>query len=224
MARKTIVRHKDIIISSSLAALIIAIVVLVQIMLILPVTSAAKHYEGKSVDAVKKLEDNTRKRRQTEELEQQNARMRTQLSRFDGRVPTKGTVAALFAEVLRTAGLHKLRVLKTQPRDPVAVGQGFYKFPFVLDVVGGYHELGRFICEVESHASFMQVDDADLNAHASGPVRGHLVLILYGVNEGWLGDDASVPPSTPVVPRVPSASPGRPTSSPARASRRGSPR
>jgi Tfp pilus assembly protein PilO len=218
MARKTVVRHKDIIISSSLAALIIAVVVLVQITLILPVTSAAKQHEKKSVEAVKKLEENTRKRRQAEELEHKNARMRAQLALFDRRVPAKGTVGAVFADVLRSASLHKLRVVKTEPQEPVAAGQGFYQFPFTLDVVGGYHELGRFISELESDTSFMQIADADLNADPDGPVRARLMLVLYGVDEGWLGGagGGAAAPLVPasLAPPPPAAAPPR-TSAPA---------
>jgi len=73
VARKTVIRRKDIIISGSLAALIIAGVVLVQVMFIMPASAVAKQQHSKVGAAVKKLEDNSKKRREIEKIEVEGA-------------------------------------------------------------------------------------------------------------------------------------------------------
>jgi len=189
MARKTILRHKDIIVASCLGALDIAGVVLLQVMLVTPATSAARLAGAKIAESVKKLEKNVASRRKLEKTEQLNHEIRSSLSRFDKRVPVKSGVAALFADVLRSADQNGLRILQTQPKESTILGQGFYRFPYELDVQGDYHAAGRFLSLVESHASFMHIVRVDLTAADGDSVRLKVLLYLYGTAEEPTGKD-----------------------------------
>ncbi len=195
MARKTVIRRKDIVISASVAVLIIAGVVLVQVMCIMPAFDVAALHEDKVDNSVKKLEDNSRKRRDVEQIEKQNAEFKTRLAIFDGRVPSKGEVAALFAEVLRSADQNDLKIFQTQPREMEVLGQGFYRFPYELNFQGDYHDVGRFLSEIESHASFMQVRRMELSGgRKPGIVRIKILLFLYG-SAGAAGANEATSPS-----------------------------
>jgi len=193
MARKTVIRRKDIVISASLAALVIAGLVLVQVMCIMPVSDVATRHEQKVDEAVNKLEDNSKKRREVEKIEKRNAELQARLAVFDKRVPSKGEVAALFAEVIRSASLNNLKILQTRPEEMVVLGQGFYRFPYDLSLEGKYHDIARFICGIEAHASFMQVCRVTLDGTAkAGIVRTNVVIYLYGS----ASEEKAEPPST----------------------------
>jgi len=100
---------------------------------------------------------------------------------FDKRVPTKSEVATLVAEVLRSVDQNGLRILQTKPQGVVVLGQGFYRFPYELDLQGKYHAIGQFVSEIESHASFMQVQRVDLNGtNKPGIVRTKILIYLHG--------------------------------------------
>jgi len=181
MARKTVIRRKDIVISGSVAALVIAGVVLVQVMCIMPVSAVTKRHEEKVDEAVKKLEDNSKKRRDAEKIEKRNAELKTRLTVFDKRVPSRGEVAALFAEVVRSASLNNLKILQTRPEQMAVLGQGFYRFPYDLDLEGKYHDVARFVCGIEAHTSFMQVHRVNLTGISkAGVVRVNVLIYLYG--------------------------------------------
>ena len=185
MARKTVVRRKDIIISSSLAALIIAGVVLIQVMCIMPASAVAKQQENKVDAAVKKLENNNKKRRTVEKIEASNKELKARLAVFDKRVPTKSEIAALVAEMLRSADQNNLRIFQTKPQGVIVLGQGFYRFPYELDLEGKYHAIGQFVSEIESHTSFMQVQRVDLSGtNKSGIVRTKILIYLHGSTNG----------------------------------------
>ncbi|MFH1730388.1 MAG: type 4a pilus biogenesis protein PilO [Planctomycetota bacterium] len=196
MARKTVIRHRDTVISGSLAALVIAGVVLVQVMCIMPVSAVVKRHEEKVDEAVKQLEDNSKKRREAEKIEKRNADLKALLAAFDKRVPSKGEVAALFAEVVRSASLNDLKILQTQPGEMTVLGQGLYRFPYDLSLEGKYHDIARFICGVEAHASFMQVHRVNLTETSkAGGVRVNVLIYLYG-SASPTREEKAEPPST----------------------------
>ncbi len=199
MARKTVVRHKDIIISSCLGALDIAAVVLLQVMLVMPATSAARLSGAKVAELVQKLEKNITNQKKLEKTEQQNTETKSSLAGFDKRVPIKSGIAALFADVLRSADQNGLRIFQTQPKESSILGQGFYRFPYELDVQGDYHAVGRFLSGVESHASFMQVVRVDLTPSDVDNVRLKVLLHLYGAAEEATGKEEQGKPAPPAV-------------------------
>lgn len=180
MARKTVLRHKDIVISASLAVLDLAAVVLVQVMVILPPTSLAKAREAELTKAIKEIDANGKKERDLKALERDNAELRTQLGVFEARVPTKTEIPAVFAEILKLADQNDLKILYTQPKDSTLAGQGFHRFPYEIELVGNYHAIGEFISRMESHAHFIQVVKTDFSGSPEGAVRMKLLLNLYG--------------------------------------------
>jgi Tfp pilus assembly protein PilO len=181
VAKKTVVRRKDIIISAGLAVLIIAGVALIQVLCIMPASAIAKQQKNKVEAAIKKLEDNSKKRRDVEKIEASNKELKTRLAVFDKRVPTRSEIAALVAEVLRSADQNGLRIFQTKPQGVIASGQGFYRFPYELDLQGKYHSVGQFVSEIESHASFMRVQRVDLSGtNEPGVVRTKILIYLHG--------------------------------------------
>ena len=181
MARKTVVRRKDIIISACLAALAIAGVVLIQVMCIMPATAVARQQESKVDASVKRLEANSRKRREVEKIEALNKELKARLAVFDKRVPAKSEIAALVTDVLRSADQNGLQISQTKPQGVVVVGQGFYRFPYELDLQGKYHAIAQFVSEIESHASFIQVRRAELSETGKpGIVRTKILIHFYG--------------------------------------------
>ena len=182
MARKTVLRHKDIVIAATLAALDIAAVVLVQIMIIMPVVAKDKHQQQKMREMIQELESNSQKRRECVDLSEKNKSMRAQLAVFDKRIPASGEIAALMAEVLRAADQNGLKILHTKPQEPVALGQGFQRFPFELDLVGEYHAVGRLVAWLESHRSYVQVHSVNCSTVKDGSPQIRMSLSLYGTS------------------------------------------
>jgi len=184
MARKTVVRHKDIIIAAALAVLTIAAVVIIQILVIMPPRALARAQGRDLTQSVKQLEENSRKERELKELVKNNAQLRARLVVFDKRLPAKGDIAALLAEMLRFVDRTDFKILQTQPKDPVLLGQGFQRFPYELELLGQYHAIGQFLNTIETHASFMQVARTDFTGSADGTIRAKILLYFYGsVNE-----------------------------------------
>ena len=185
MARKTVVRQRDIIISASVAALIIAGSLLFYIVFIAPTNSLAKFEQNKVSKAVSELAEKTRLAREAAQAKRENSDMRARLAAFDGRVLRKSQVPGLFAEVLRLADQAQLKIFHTRPLAPVVVGQGLRKFPYEIELRGTYHDVGRFVAGVESHASFLQVNQLDLSSVEGGTIRARVLVCLYGADEGW---------------------------------------
>jgi len=180
MARKTVLRRKDIVIASALAVLDLAVVLLVQYLLIMPVTSSARQERERLAAAVKELEDNNRKRRSLLDVAEQNRKLAGQLSAFDQRVaPRKAATVALFADVLKNASDNSLKIVSTQPMEPADIGQGFLLIPYEINVQGAYVDLCRFLCGIESNASFMEIIRADLITQAESSLKMKIALNLY---------------------------------------------
>jgi len=179
VARKTVVRHRDIIVASSLAVLIIATTVLVQVMMIMPSNSRADSARQRLSETIKKLEENNRKGLQLADLEDKNAKDRQLLQVFDDRMISRNRVTALFSEVLRSANRSKLKIIYTHPNESISIGQGFYRFPYDLELQGEYHAIARFFSGIESHTNFMQVVRADMTKSTDSTVRMKVLVYLY---------------------------------------------
>ena len=203
MARKTVLRRKDIIISSSLAVLDITAVVLFQLLLISPVTSRAREERTRLADVVKQLEENNKKRRVLQDVAQQNEKLGSQLAVFDKRVSTKSGTVALFAEVLGIAGQNSLKILSTQPMEPVAVGQGFLRSAYEINLQGNYSDVGQFFSSIESRASFIDVPKADFTGIADGSVKVKFILNLYAVAEQAAEEAKPAPPKASTASAAP---------------------
>ena len=168
-------------IASSLGVLILVAVAVVHVTCITPNFDVTKRLEAKLRDAVKELEENSRRRREVEQTEQRNKEIRARLAVFDRRVPPRGEVPALFADVLQLADSSELKISQAQPRDVVPLGQGLFRFPYELDLEGDYAALRLFLSRIESHASLMQVPRVEIEGTGqSGRVRIRLFLQLYG--------------------------------------------
>ena len=96
-------------------------------------------------------------------------------------MPPKSEIATLVAEVLRSADENGLRIFQTKPHEVSVLGQGFYRFPYELDLRGEYHAIGQFVRDIESHASFMQVRRATISGtEKPGVVRTKILIHLHG--------------------------------------------
>jgi Tfp pilus assembly protein PilO len=179
MARKTVLRRKDILIAGGASVLVLVAVLLVQILVIAPVLSDAAEHRAKLTGAVKELEKNHRKRQGLKDLEEKNRVLREQIATFGRRVPDKDNAVILFAEILQMATQHSLKVLGTEPMEPTPVGQGFIRYPYEINLLGGYTDLGRFIAAVETHANFHEIVKINLTSDGNGPVRAKVTLHLY---------------------------------------------
>ncbi|MFO7897813.1 MAG: type 4a pilus biogenesis protein PilO [Planctomycetota bacterium] len=184
MARKTILRQKDIVIAASLAALDIAVVILIQILLITPIRSRARQQGKQNAEAVKKIEQNAQKRRDCEKLIAENKKTRSRLTAFDKRVPVKSEVPAVLEDLVRAADRHGLKIRQTKPREPVPVGGGFMRFPYQLDLRGPYHAVGQFVRGVESDPDYMEVVTVDMSAADEKGVHVQILIYLYGIVAG----------------------------------------
>ncbi|MFW6157818.1 MAG: type 4a pilus biogenesis protein PilO [Planctomycetota bacterium] len=180
MARKTVLRQKDIVIAASLAALDIAVVVLIQILLIIPVRAQARQQGKQNAEGVKNIEQNAQKRRDCEKLIAENKKTRGRLTTFDKRVPVKSEVPAVLEDLVRSAGQHGLKIRQTKPREPVLLGGGFIRFPYQLDLRGPYHAVGQFMRSVESAPDYTEVIQMDMSAPDEEGVHVQVLIYLYG--------------------------------------------
>jgi len=184
VARKSVVRHRDIVVSASLAALIIAAAVLVHVMFIAPTTSLATLQRKNVAEARKRLSDIAKEAQQMEEKKARNDDLRAKLAVFSQRVRKKNQVAGLFAQILQLSDRSNLKLLHTQPMTSAPLGQGLHKFPYTIEVQGGYHDIAQFITTIESHADLMQVIGVSLGGMPEG-IRARIGLCLYGADAGW---------------------------------------
>jgi Tfp pilus assembly protein PilO len=185
MARKTVIRHRDIIVSASVGALLIAGTVIVQVMCISPTQSIARVRRKAATDAARKLELKAKETREVQRERAENAKLRSRLVLFAHRIPRTYEVAGLFAEVLRSADKNDLKIIHTRPMNAETVGQGLQRFPYQIELVGGYHAIARFVATLESHSSYMEITSAQLQPHEGTALRASLHLALYGGGESW---------------------------------------
>jgi type IV pilus assembly protein PilO len=183
VARKTVIRHRDIIIAVVASATIIATTLLVHVLTIAPINSRAAREQQKVSATVQKIEACNAELRQLKQARQENDDLRARLSVFDARVPQKNDVAGLFAKVLRMADTDELKILRTQPAAPVDVGQGLLRFPYEVEVQGDYHRIARFVAGIESHASFIKVTRTALFGQPDQTIRARISISLYGTDD-----------------------------------------
>ena len=192
MARKTVIRHRDVIIAVVATATIIATALLIHVLTIAPINSRAAREQQKVSATVQNIEACNVELRELKQTMQKNDDLRARLSVFDARVPQKNDVAGLFAKVLRMADTYELKIVRTQPAGPVDAGQGLLRFPYEVELQGSYHAIARFVAGIESHASFMTVTRAALFGQPDQTIRARISISLYGTDETW-------PRATPAV-------------------------
>lgn len=180
MARKTVLRQKDVVIASCLAALNIAAVVLVQILFIAPILAQGRQQARQNAEAVKELETNVEQRRRLQELIEENREFNRRLAAFDKRVPGKSDMSGALEDLVWSADQHGLRIDRTNQSEPIHIGGELARVPYRLDLRGPYHALGQFLSRVESHNNYMQVVNVDLKAEGDDAVRAQVLIYLHG--------------------------------------------
>ena len=180
MARKTVTRRKDITIAACLAVATIAAAAALHFVLVRPARAAATRQLEDLRKAKTDLSGKREKELEFQKLGAAAAALRVALAKFDRRIPEKDSLPALFAEVLKLAEQDKTRIALMKPGEPVAVGRTVQEFPYELELHGSYHDVARFLADIESHEKFMTVTRASVLGAADEAVRAQVVLCLYG--------------------------------------------
>lgn len=80
---------------------------------------------------------------------------------YSKRIPETRTVSWLLNEISDMASKEKIQVLSVKPG--MSEDRGMYtRLLVVLDVVSTYHDIGRFIANIESSEKFLKIETIDM--------------------------------------------------------------
>jgi len=126
-------------------------------------------------------------------LQNQIADLEVKIARFEERLPSEKDVPKLMTflrEAADSAGV-SYKSIATMPQVPETY---YIEIPYNVELIGRYHNIGRFLNQVENQTRIMKVDSMDLTA-ASGEEIGHSAkfrLVTYMYNPvGVVSEDTT---------------------------------
>ncbi len=194
MARKRVIRRKDIVIAVCLGLIAVAAAVAVRIELLGPARARSAKAKQELDKAKQAVHDKDERERELLRLEKENAALRAQLAEFDKRLPSQRRRLALLAEFAGLAKAKGLQIRQARLGEPVAVGRGIEAFPYELEVEGSYHDVARFMARIESHQTFLRIIRTNLAHSGEHAIVANLVAYVYGTGDapqGEAGDEGA---------------------------------
>ncbi len=118
-------------------------------------------------------------------LEKQIQQMGDKLAYYERRLPNEKEVPKLLVELRRAVEEEGVQLEALKAGDPENRGT-YTTVPFDVDILGGYHELGKFMNRLESGERFLAVDDLSIESgrRDKDPHRrtGNLVVSTFWFN------------------------------------------
>jgi Tfp pilus assembly protein PilO len=192
MARRTVVRRKDIAVAVGLGVAIAAGTASATLFAIRPALAASEAARKRLVDIRRQVSSMKDKRRQLDELQAKTGALRADLEAFAARVPSSEDCPLLLTEVVRLGGAEGLRLVDTQNSAATSLGRGLQRVGYRLTLLGSYHALGRFHSRIESHKTYFRIPGATIQTNEDGAVRATLRLVFYARDRD--GTASSDPP------------------------------
>ena len=114
---------------------------------------------------------------QSDSFQIQIKRLKEQLQKLGYKIPIKEEVSQVLDGISRLANQNKIRIDQMIPGKGVQEilqkdSEGkYYVFPISVEASGGYHDIGRFIDQIEKDEIFKSVANLTMEASAKDPMH-----------------------------------------------------
>ncbi|MFA5142830.1 MAG: type 4a pilus biogenesis protein PilO [Candidatus Omnitrophota bacterium] len=168
---------KQIMLVAALGGVLILVLYL-KLLLVPQIRNVAKEYER----ARKLRVDVTTAERDissVDSLKKQMAQYRTKIESYESMLPVEQEIPKLLEDLSSMAKRSGVKIVGITPlQSGEEAREGIYQeIPILVNARSGYHELGKFLSELENASRFMKVVDLELKENKSAPKR-HDVEVL----------------------------------------------
>jgi type IV pilus assembly protein PilO len=116
------------------------------------------------------------------ELKKQVAQSRGKIESYESMLPAEQEVPKLLEDLSTIAKESNVKILGITPlparQESRSPGQIYQETPILINARSGYHELGRFLSQLENSSRFMKVVDIDIKADRSSSKRHDVELLV----------------------------------------------
>lgn len=142
---------------------------------------------GSEITMVKKGLDNFKKDyKNMQELKSRQASLPQKAAPRAKKIISESQIAQLLQDISKTANSNEVRIIQLRPAreipgstSQVKAVSGLMPFYIVLDLTSGYHNLGKFINELENMQAFVGVRDIKIVPLADNYLKQVVTLTLY---------------------------------------------
>ena len=109
------------------------------------------------------------------------------LNKLKDKIKNKDQVPEILENISRVAGSNNVRIDQLIPNtsvgDPILKNNDgkYYAVPIVVEGLGSYHEVGRFINELETEQMFLQISNFSIGADDTDPMRHRIKLTINAI-------------------------------------------
>ena len=134
---------------------------------------AALSKESKEAD---KLIDNV------DNLKAEIAQLKKGMSQYEARLPTQKEISSILNNLSDLASWENIKITEIKELETIKgeMGEGEQAYsgvPIEIDMKSGYHQLGKFINQIENSDRLMKIDDLEINS-ASESLTEHNVRLI----------------------------------------------
>lgn len=110
-----------------------------------------------------------------EKYEEDINRLEGQVKSYEDKLPEKKEVPQLFRQLDKVASESQIKFVSVEEGLPEE-GKQYRRYYWKLQLVGGYHELGRFINKLENLDRFIRVDNIQISTNPKNPLKHNIGL------------------------------------------------
>jgi len=112
------------------------------------------------------------------------------IDRYEKMLPTEQEIPALLENLSDMAKNSNIKIVGIMPvtvkEDTIRKASVYQEKPILINAKSGYHELGKFLSNMENAGRFMKVSDIQIKANAQAPKRHdvELMVLTYTLTKG----------------------------------------
>ena len=137
---------------------------------------------------IKKLDDEIVKAREELQETQKIARIKDKLieeinalregiNYYERRIPGEKAISWLLIELSRVARQTGIKYLSISPQ-PEEKKESYIRVPIRIEILCGYHSLGKFLSKIENSQRFMSVENIGISPDSSNPLKHRVSMII----------------------------------------------
>ena len=114
---------------------------------------------------------------------------RSKIDSYERMLPAEQEVPKLLedlSEMAKRSGVKIVGITPVQSKDASTAGRIYQEIPILINAKSGYHELGKFLSDLEGSARFMKVANIKIKANLTSPKKHdvELTVMTYTLSKG----------------------------------------
>lgn len=116
-----------------------------------------------------------------EDLKNQVLQYRSKIDSYERMLPAEQEVPGLLENLslmAKKSGVKIVGITPVSSKESPSAGQIYHEIPILISAKSGYHELGRFLSDLEGADRFMKVVDIQIKANRTSPKKHDVELLV----------------------------------------------